>query len=72
MIDALARRPAALRVVLAVVSGVLTALAFQPFNLWPLAFLGVAGLSLTVLAARGYRGRPATVCCSGWASWDSA
>ncbi|PFG16653.1 apolipoprotein N-acyltransferase [Propionicimonas paludicola] len=56
MIDALARRPAALRVVLAVVSGVLTALAFQPFNLWPLAFLGVAGLSLTVLAARGYRG----------------
>jgi len=52
VIDALSRRPGALRVVLVLLSGVATALAFQPFNLWPLAFLGVAGLSLTVLAAR--------------------
>ncbi len=42
--------------VLAILSGLATALAFQPFNLWPLAFLGVAGLSLSVLAAKGYRG----------------
>lgn len=56
MIDALARRPAALRVVLALLSGLATGLAFQPFNLWPLAFLGVAGLSVSVLAAKGYRG----------------
>jgi len=56
VIDALSRRPAALRVVLALLSGVATALAFQPFNLWPLAYLGVAGLSMAVLAARGYRG----------------
>lgn len=56
MIDALSRRSGALRVVLALISGLATALAFQPFNLWPLAFLGVAGLSLVVLAAGGYRG----------------
>lgn len=56
MIDALSRRPAALRVVLALISGLLTALSFQPFSLWPLAFPGVAGLSLTILAARHFRG----------------
>lgn len=56
MIDALARRPAALRVVLALLSGLATGFAFQPFNLWPLAFLGVAGLSVSVLAAKGFRG----------------
>lgn len=56
MIDALARRPAALRVVLALAGGLACAVAFQPFNLWPLAFPGVAALSVAVLAAKGYRG----------------
>jgi len=56
VIEWLAARPWGLRVALAVVSGILTALGYQPYGWWPLTPLGVAGLTIAVLAARRVRG----------------
>ncbi len=56
MIDWLSSRHWAVRAALAIAAGVLTALAFQPYRWWPLLPVGVAGLSLAVLAARRLRG----------------
>ena len=56
MVEWLAARHWGLRTGFAVVAGILTALGFQPYDWWPLTILGVAGLSLTVLAARRLRG----------------
>lgn len=56
MIDRLAARHWGVRAGLAISSGVLTALGFQPYGWWPLVPVGVAGLSLAVLGARRIRG----------------
>ncbi len=56
MIDWLAARHWGVRAAIAIVSGVLTALGFQPFGWWPLLPFGVAGLTLAVLGARRVRG----------------
>jgi apolipoprotein N-acyltransferase len=56
VIEWLVARHWGLRGGLAVISGVLTALAFEPYGWWPLAMPGVAGLSLVVLTARRVRG----------------
>nr|WP_300141225.1 apolipoprotein N-acyltransferase [Propionicimonas sp.] len=56
MIEWLAARHWGLRGAVAVLAGVLTALAFEPYGWWPLVLPGVAGLSLVVLAARRVRG----------------
>lgn len=56
MIEWLAARPWGLRAALAVVSGILAALGYQPYGWWPLTLIGVAGLSIAVLAARRVRG----------------
>jgi apolipoprotein N-acyltransferase len=56
VIDWLAARHWGVRAAIAIVSGVLTALAFQPYGWWPLLPLGVAGLTLAVLGARRIRG----------------
>ena len=56
MIDWLAARHWGVRAAIAILAGVLTALGFEPFGLWPLLPFGVAGLTLTVLAARRVRG----------------
>lgn len=56
MIEWLAARHWGLRGAVAVLSGVLTALAFEPYGWWPLVLPGVAGLSLVVLASRRVRG----------------
>ena len=52
----LAGRHGGLRAGIAIMSGVVTALGFQPFNLWGLVPLGVAGLSTSVRSARRVRG----------------
>ena len=44
------------RPVLAALSGLSLGFAFQPYGLWPLAFLGVAGLSVAVHAVPPRRG----------------
>jgi apolipoprotein N-acyltransferase len=51
--------PQPLRVLLAAVSGAAVGFAFQPYGIWPLAFLGIAGLTL---AANGTRPRRAFLC----------
>jgi apolipoprotein N-acyltransferase len=56
VIDWLAARHWAARAGISILAGVLTALGFQPFGWWPLVPFGVAGLSLTILAARRVRG----------------
>ena len=56
MIDWLAARHWSLRAALAIFAGVATALGFQPFGWWPLLLVGVAGLSVVVLASRRVRG----------------
>jgi apolipoprotein N-acyltransferase len=56
VVEWLAARHWGLRTGVAIVAGVLTALAFQPFGWWPLLFVGVATLSVSVLAARRIRG----------------
>lgn len=56
MVEWLAARHWGLRTGVAIVFGVLTALGFQPYGWWPLTFIGVAALSLLVLAARRVRG----------------
>ncbi len=45
-----------MRAAIAILSGVLTALGFQPFGWWALLPFGVAGLTLAVLGARRVRG----------------
>jgi apolipoprotein N-acyltransferase len=52
----LAARHWGLRAAIAIVSGMVAALGFQPYAWWPLTPLGVAGLSLAVLGARRVRG----------------
>lgn len=52
VIDRLAGMPGALRTAIALVCGALAALGFQPHGWWPLTPLGVAGLTIVVLAAR--------------------
>lgn len=44
------------RLVLAALSGLAVGFAFQPYALWPLGFLGVAGLSVAVHAVPPRRG----------------
>jgi apolipoprotein N-acyltransferase len=56
VIDWLAARHWGVRAAIAILSGVLTALGFQPFGWWPLVPFGVAGLTLAVLGARRVRG----------------
>lgn len=56
MVEWLAARHWSVRAALAIVTGVLTALGFQPYGWWPLVPVGVAGLSLAILAARRVRG----------------
>ncbi len=56
VIDWLAARHWGLRTAAAVVAGLLAALGFQPFGWWPLVPVGVAGLTICVLAARRVRG----------------
>ncbi|SDT42817.1 apolipoprotein N-acyltransferase [Microlunatus soli] len=48
--------PLPVRLLLAVVSGLAVGFAFQPYALWPLAFLGIAGLSVAVHGTRPRRG----------------
>lgn len=45
----------ALRLLVAVLSGLAVGFAFQPFNLWPLAFAGIAGLSIVAHGTRTRR-----------------
>lgn len=56
MVEWLAARHWGLRTAVAIVAGVLVALGFQPYGWWPLLLVGVAGLSLCVLAARRWWG----------------
>ena len=56
MIEWLASRHPGLRAAVAVLAGALAALGFQPYAWWPLVPLGVAGLTVVVLAARRVRG----------------
>ena len=56
MIVWLAARHWGVRAAIAILSGVLTALGFQPFGWWALLPFGVAGLTLAVLGARRVRG----------------
>jgi apolipoprotein N-acyltransferase len=56
VIDWLAARHWGVRAAIAILSGVLTALGFQPFGWWALLPFGVAGLTLAVLGARRVRG----------------
>lgn len=56
MLDWLAARHPLVRIVIAMLSGVLAALGFQPTNWWPLTVLGVAGLTAVVAATRRLRG----------------
>ena len=56
MVDWLATRHWSLRAAIAILTGVATALGFQPYGWWPLVPLGVAGLTVVVLAARRVRG----------------
>ncbi len=56
MVDWLAARHWSLRTAIALLTGVATALGFQPYGWWPLVPFGVAGLTLVVLAARRIRG----------------
>lgn len=56
MVDWLAARHWSLRAAIAILTGVATALGFQPYGWWPLVPFGVAGLTLVVLAARRVRG----------------
>ena len=44
------------RLILATLSGSAVGFAFQPYALWPLGFLGVAGLSVAVRKAPARRG----------------
>lgn len=44
------------RLVSALVAGLMVALGFQPFNLWPLLIIGVAALTLVVIASPTKRG----------------
>jgi apolipoprotein N-acyltransferase len=48
--------PYLLRLLLAVVSGLALAFAFQPYAIWPLAFLGIAGLTVAAHGVRPRRG----------------
>ena len=56
MVDWLAARHWSLRAAIAILTGVATALGFQPYGWWPLVPVGVAGLTVVVLAARRVRG----------------
>jgi apolipoprotein N-acyltransferase len=56
VVEWLAARHWGLRTGVAIAAGVLTALGFQPYGWWPLILIGVAALSLLVLAARRVRG----------------
>lgn len=52
----LAARHGSLRIAAAAVFGVLTALGFAPFDWWPLAIIGPAGLTAVILATTSWRG----------------
>ncbi|MFT4108852.1 apolipoprotein N-acyltransferase [Propionicimonas sp.] len=56
MVEWLAARHWGLRGGIAAAAGVATALGFEPYGWWPLVPLGVAALTLVVLAARRVRG----------------
>ncbi|MGV8907512.1 MAG: apolipoprotein N-acyltransferase [Propionicimonas sp.] len=56
MVDWLAARHWGVRMVVAILAGVLTALGFQPYAWWPLLLIGVAGLTVVILASRRVRG----------------
>ncbi len=56
MVDWLAARHWSLRATIAILTGVAAALGFQPYGWWPLVPVGVAGLTLAVLAAHRVRG----------------
>ncbi|QDP96864.1 apolipoprotein N-acyltransferase [Microlunatus elymi] len=48
--------PMPLRLLLAVLSGLAMGFAFQPYALWPLVFLGIAGLTVAAHGTRPRRG----------------
>lgn len=56
MVEWLAVRHWSLRAAIAILTGVATALGFQPYGWWPLVPVGVSGLTIVVLAARRVRG----------------
>ncbi len=51
----LAARQPILRIVAAALFGALTALGFAPFDWWPLAIIGPAGLTVVILATTSWR-----------------
>ena len=65
MIDRLRTIPGPLRALAAVACGIAAGLAFAPVGWWPLVFVGVAGLTLVVAAAKRVAGVAALGLCFG-------